>query len=129
MITRWGPTIQQFIVFAGVGGVATAAQYVVLIVSVEVAGIHPVLASTAGRVIGILTNYALSYAITFRSKASHLKALSKFLSLAAIGLCINWLIMAAGTSWLGLHYLATQVISTVLLLFFNYVVSRVWVFR
>src|SRR5262249_18486368 len=115
MITGWRPAIRQFIVFAGVGAVATAAQYVVLIALVELAGINAVVASTAGRIIGIVTNYALSYTITFQSKAAHLKTFSKFVTLATIGLVMNSLLMAAGTSWLGLHYLAAQVISTVLL--------------
>ncbi len=120
--------MRQFVLFAGVGAVATAAQYAILVLMVELAGIRPVLASTIGLIIGVLTNYALSYSVTFRSNAAHQDTLPKFLTISAFGLCINCGIMAAGSAWLGMHYLVLQIFSTAILLMLNYIVSRHWVF-
>jgi putative flippase GtrA len=121
--------MRQFVLFAGVGAVATAAQYATLLVMVELVGIYPLLASTVGLAVGVLTNYMLTYNVTFKSNAAHRDTLPKFLSISGFGLCINWGIMAAGSAWLGMHYLLLQVFSTAILLIFNYMASRLWVFR
>jgi putative flippase GtrA len=118
----------QFIVFAVVGAVATVTQYATLIVLVELIGINTTLASTVGLVIGVLTNYVLSYNVTFKSKLAHLYALPRFLTISGIGLLVNWVILETGSA-AGIHYLALQVLSTVTLLALNYIASRFWVFR
>ena len=121
--------MRQFVLFASVGAVATAAQYATLVAMVEFGGIHPVAASTIGLIVGVLTNYVLSYYVTFKSIAAHQDTLPKFLGIFGFGLCINWGIMAAGSTWLSMHYLLLQVFSTAILLIFNYTASRLWVFR
>jgi len=121
--------MKQFILFVGVGAVATAVQYATLVAMVEFLGVTPAVASTGGLVVGVFTNYTLSYRITFKSNFAHRDTLPKFLSISAFGACINWGIMAAGSAWMSVHYLPLQIFSTAILLIFNFVTYRVWVFQ
>jgi putative flippase GtrA len=121
--------MKQFVLFVGGGAVATAVQYATLVSMVEFLGANPAVASTGGLVIGVFTNYAISYKVTFKGNFAHRDTLPKFLSLSALGLCMNWGIMAAGSAWMSVHYLLLQVFSTAILLIFNFSANRVWVFR
>jgi putative flippase GtrA len=126
MATRRYPMLVQFINFACVGAVATALHYVVLIVLVQFADFRPVLASGLGYAAGAGVNYLLNYHYTFASQRSHFQAMSKFVTVAIIGL--NSLIVAVATEKLLLHYLLAQVIATGLVLMWNFCANRVWTF-
>ena len=128
MVTRRYPLLVQFVNFACVGAVATALQYLVLIVLVQFGDIRPVLASGLGYAAGAGINYLLNYHYTFASQRSHSRAMVKFLTVAMIGLLLNSLIVAVATDTLSLHYLLAQVIATGLVLMWNFVANRVWTF-
>ena len=119
----------QFLRFAGVGAVGTAVQYAVLAALVELAGLHPTLASGIGFVGGAFTNYYLNYHFTFQSERRHLSAAPRFFTAAAAGLGLNTLFMAIGTGFLGLHYLIAQCASTAIVLLWNFSASKLWVFE
>jgi putative flippase GtrA len=113
--------------FGLVGGVATAIQYVILIVLVH-EGIWPAAASAIGFVVSAFGNYLLNYHFTFRSRESHAPAAMKFVMLAAGGLVINFVLMhllvAAG--W---YYLLAQVLVTAVVFLWNFVGNSLWTFR
>ena len=72
----------QFLRYACVGAVGTAAHYTVLIALVQSAGAAPVAASTAGAIVGAFVNYALNHRFTFASGRAHRIALPRFLVVA-----------------------------------------------
>jgi putative flippase GtrA len=120
-------TMRQFLVFAAVGAVGTAAHYATLIALVQIWRVSPPVATTAGFAVGALVNYVLNYRITFASNARHAHALPKFLTIAAIGAALNYGIVW----WLtgrGVHYLLAQVVSTGVVLVLNYAANRAWTF-
>lgn len=120
--------MERFLSFAGIGAVATAIHYVILVVAVQLAHIEPVLASTLGFSIAALVNYSLNRRYTFRSKKAHADAMPKFFAVALIGLALNAVLLAAGTELLGLNYLLAQILVTAVVLFWNYSVNAVWTF-
>jgi len=120
--------LRQFIKFAGVGVVGTAVQYTTLFLLVQAAGIYPVMASTAGFVLGAFVNYYLNYIYTFRSSKSHFDAMPKFFSVAAVGLFLNGLIMQFFISYFALPYIFAQLIATGLVLLWNFAANRMWTF-
>jgi putative flippase GtrA len=128
MVTRRYPMLMQFVNFACVGAIATALQYLVLIVLVQFGDLRPVLASGVGYAAGAGINYLLNYRYTFASQRSHFQAMSKFVTVAIIGLMLNSLIVAVATEKLLLHYLLAQVIATGLVLMWNFCANRVWTF-
>jgi len=74
-------------------------------------------------------NYVLNYTFTYRSSLSHGVALPKFMAVAAVGFCINSLIMMIGTRWLPLNYLVVQVLATAAVLFWGFVANLLWTFK
>ena len=119
---------RQFLKFSGVGLVGTAVQYVTLFVLVQFGGIYPVLASTTGFVMGAFVNYYLNYIYTFKSDKSHYEAMPKFFSVAAVGMFLNGLIMELLISNINLQYIFAQLVTTGIVLLWNFTANRIWTF-
>ncbi len=120
---------RQFLHFAAIGAVGTAVQYAVLMALVRGSGVYAVTASAVGFVAGALMNYTLNYRFTFRSRKCHREAMAKFFSVALIGLGFNTLVMGLAMNFAGLHYLASQLAATGLVLLWNFAGNRYWTFR
>ncbi len=118
----------EIVKFLIVGGSATALQYGLLIVFVQFAGLSPVVATSIAYAISSVYNYLLNYYATFKSDASHRTAATKFSAVAGSGLLINAGIIAALTK-LGAHYLVAQVVATLVILVWNFVVHKYWTYR
>ena len=120
--------VERFLCFAGIGVVATAIQYLILVAGVQLAQTAPVVASSIGFLTAALVNYALNRRYTFGSHKPHLEAVTKFATVAAIGLALNGMLLAAGTQILGLNYLLAQVLATLAVLVWNYSANAAWTF-
>lgn len=87
-----------------IGAAATLVHALVLSMLVNVAEWRPSLAT----VIGFLTAFGVSYLghyfFTFRSRARHRHALPKYLSIAASGAALNWMIFVIVNEGLRMHY-------------------------
>jgi len=115
--------------FTGVGAIATAAQYGILLLLVTFAGSSPTVASSVGFALSALMNYCLNHRYTFRSNTLHAVALPRFATMALIGLALNALLMWLLTTRLSVHYLAAQIITTGAVLAWNFWISDRWTFR
>ncbi len=120
---RIGP---QFLSFATVGAIGTAAHYATLITGVSL-GLGPVSASAIGCTVGAIVNYALNYHVTFGSRSTHRYSVPRFALIAATSLLLNTGLMAIGVR-LGLHYLIAQIVATSVVLCCNFLMSRIWAF-
>ena len=121
-------TSQQFFIYAGIGAIGTGGHYATLILLVQVLHTDPVIATTAGFIVGALINYILNYRITFNSNKEHRETLTKFFSVAGLGAIINGLIMSAGINMVDTHYLVIQVIATCIVLALNFIANKYWTF-
>jgi putative flippase GtrA len=119
---------RQFLLFAAIGAVGTAAHYAVLIALVHSQTAGPKAATSFGFAVGALVNYMLNYRFTFNSDKPHSDTLPKFLAVAASGAGLNYAVMWLGIEALHIHYLAAQIAATALILMWNYWVNRVWTF-
>jgi len=119
---------KQFLCFSGVGVIGTLAHYLTLIAMVEIISVGPILSSMLGFAVGALVNYFLNYHVTFKSAKSHREAMPKFFAVALVGLALNGVIMSVATESFGLHYLLAQVVSTGVVLIWNFTGNRVWTF-
>ena len=120
--------LKQFLRFTGVGVIGTAGHYAILIIVVEVFSGDPVAGSTLGFLGGAIINYFLNRIFTFDSDASHVVALPKFLTVAAVGMAINVAIMAVLTKVFAIQYLLAQITATLLVLIWNFLANRYWTF-
>lgn len=120
---------RQFVSFAGVGAIATAGHYLILIVLVQFYSLNPTLASGIGAVAGALISYGLNYHYTFRSNSSHALSIAKFFAVAGVGLVLNSLSMLICIEVFGVYYLLSQVLATALVLIWSFAANRAWTFR
>jgi putative flippase GtrA len=109
--------------------IGTIGHYATLVALVDLAGADPVVSSGVGFAVGAFINYTLNYRCTFRSNERHALVAPRFLLVASIGISINLLIMYCLVTGLNLYYLAAQVISTGIVLLWNFAGNRFWAFR
>jgi putative flippase GtrA len=121
--------VAKFIKFSAVGMVGTAGHYLVLIMLIEWFALNAIASSSAGAVVGALINYYFNYRWTFRSDQKHSVAATKFMTVAASGFVMNGLLMALLVEWLALHYLTAQILTTGIVLFWNFLVNYFWTFK
>lgn len=112
-----------------VGGIATAAHYLSLMVLVEVFGVSPALSAFCGAIVGAVLAYWGNRRITFdASSASHGRAVPRFALVALAGALINALVVWLGVQTLGVHYLLAQAAATAAVLLLTYHLNRNWTF-
>jgi putative flippase GtrA len=117
----------QFMRFVSVGAIATATQYLILIALVSGQGWDAAQASMFGAAIGALVNYWLNYSFSFKSERRHRESFPLFVLMAGFGTLLNGAIVR-GLTLMDCHYLIAQVAATVIVLGFNFFVSRKWIF-
>ncbi|MDD4914562.1 MAG: phospholipid carrier-dependent glycosyltransferase [Methylococcales bacterium] len=117
----------KFTSFALVGVLGTAAHYQVLYLLVESQGFDPVMASGYGAIAGLLVNYVLNFKLTFNSTQSHTRAFPKFALIASFGMGFNLALMAVLTQ--RFYYLYAQVLTTLLVLIWNFFANTFWTFK
>lgn len=123
-----GALAQQFLRFAAVGAVATAAHYAVLILLKELAHVPVLWATSAGYLVGAVVGYALNRRFTFEANHRFAEGLAKYVGVGLVGLALNAAI-TVGLTALGLFYLLSQMVATGLVLIWNFCAARFIVFR
>ena len=117
----------HFLRYAGVGAVATAVHYAVLVALVEGAGIAPRFAAAAGAWIGAQVAFAGNARFTFVGAPATIGSWLRFQVTALVGAAISFTVVALGVR-AGLHYLVAQAIATLVALFATYEINRRWSF-
>jgi putative flippase GtrA len=120
--------LRSLLTFAMIGGFATGLQYVLMLALICLTGVSAVIASGIGFVVSAVANYLLNARFTFRTGARHASAVPKFIATAAAGLLINSLLLMLMTS-LGLHLVLAQILTTLGVLSWNYLLNALWTFR
>ena len=89
------------------------------------------LATAFGFIIGLVVNYLLSLLFVFKKnteKGKHWKAFFLFAVIGMIGLVLTELGMWLGVEILAIHYLFVKVIVTLLVLLWNYLGRKFFIF-
>ena len=108
---------------------ARPAHYAVLIAGVRWLEAQALVAAQAGALVGALVNYALNARFNYQSAdRAHLRAGAKFLTVAAAGFLLNGLVVGMLTSGARWHYLAAQVMATLLVFLLGFVANHFWTF-
>lgn len=128
MRSVFAPLTGVFARYVGVGGIGTAAHFVILVLCVEVVGLRPGVGATVGAIFGAVINYVLNYNVTFASKASHASATLKFGIVALVGIVASaWGVQRLAEA--GVFYVLGQVICTAVVLVVGFFLNRAWTFR
>jgi len=124
-LRRRGVQLARFLI---VGGIATALQYVILIIGVQALGWRATWASAGGYALSCILNYWMNHRFTFRSSRPHASAALRFGLVAAGGLAINTAVMWLLVESLRMQYLLSQVAATAAALVWNFSGSALWSF-
>jgi putative flippase GtrA len=122
--------VRKFVSYAIAGFASTGAHYLTMIALVWHWGGHEIIASCIGFAVGACVKYPLNYWWNFRSRQPHLVALPRFVAGLAIGFALNAIVLAVFLQMFDkLHYMVSQVLTTGVVLFANYAIARLWIFR
>ncbi len=113
--------------YVAVGGVATVAHYLLLWTAVEHGHWPPPLAAGAGAALGAQLGFVGNRWFTFGHQGALLPAWWRFQLTALLGGLVSVVVVAGGTR-LGLHYLLAQAGATLLALVLTYCINRRWAF-
>lgn len=120
--------VRQFLRFAAVGAVATAAHYAVLIVLKELFHVPVLWATSIGYLVGAVVGYTLNRRFTFEANHRFTHGLAKYVAVGVVGLALNGAI-TTGLMGAGLYYLLAQMVATGVVLIWNFGAARLVVFR
>ena len=123
------PISERIVRFLIAGGLATIVQYVLLIALVEGLQWSVIPASAMAYTISALVNYGINYFFTYKSEQNHAIALFRFGVVAVSGLSLNSFFIYVFTRLLDWYYLWAQVVSTGLVLIWNFSLNSLWSFR
>ena len=125
---RTARLVQQIWAFIGVGVVAAVAHYGLLIALVESGTATPVPSTLAGYLAGGIVSYVLNRRHTYRSERPHREATWRFAAVAGVGFLLTAALMHGLVTRLGAPYLAAQIFTTCVVLFWSFIAHRVWTF-
>lgn len=124
----------QFLRFAAVGVSGTAVQYACIQIAVVMdwglLGKSPAVSGSAvGYILGSISNYVLNYFLTFRSGKSHIEAAAKYFMVLALGWAINLGLMTLLVEHAQWWHWYAQVLTTGVVLCWNFGGSKLWAFK
>lgn len=116
----------QLLKFSIVGVIATFIDFLILYLFKEYCGFSVLLASFLAYVVSSVINYLLSTRWVFKSNvlSEHNKIII-FIIISLIGVILNELIMYFG-ELVSIYYMMTKVISTIVLLVFNFISRKIF---
>lgn len=119
-------TVKQFGKFAAVGITSLAADYILLLVLVELLHVDFLIATSASFLASVVVNYFLSmrYVFSRRDDLSRKREFTIFAVLSAVGLGLNDLFMFVGVAVLSIGYQVMKLISTFMVTWYNFFSRR-----
>lgn len=121
----------QFFRYAFVGGIATVVDWAVQYV-LTVLWIHYLIAAVFAFLSGLIVNYFLSKIFVFKAEEAKVNAGWEFVIYALIGvvgLGITVGLMFLLTDIAGLYFMLSKVITTLIVLFWNYFARKIIIYK
>ena len=122
--------IKKFLKFGITGVMNTAVDFLVYTLLVSVCGMGLYVSQVISYCCGMLNSYVINRKWTFSTKNGFFSLeLVKFVILNLAMMLLGMGIIYLAAERLGLHKLIGKLISTVLVMVINFVISNLWVFR
>lgn len=127
-IDKTNNTIIQFFRYIFVGGIAAVVNIGMLYIFTDIFKIYYLLSNVFSFSLGLIVNYILSKKFVFQDE----KAISKskefiiYAIIGVLGLIIDTLLVGLMTSILGLYYMLSKIISTILVFIWNFGARKIF---
>ena len=137
-MNKYKPLLFEFIRYLIVGGSAFLVDFGVLVlfntILPELLGYRLYIATAFGFIAGLIFNYIFSILFVFKSARDKktgrsLGAFMLFTLIGVVGLGLTELGMYVGTELLHIHYMLVKIIVTVIVLMWNYLGRKFFVFK
>lgn len=122
----------QFVRYVFVGGIATVADWATLFVLTDFAHVYHMVSAVIAFVAGLIVNFLLSKLLVFKANEARVNVAMEFVSytvIGIIGLGITELIIFLFTNCGNLHYMLSKVIATVIVLAWNYLARKLFIYK
>lgn len=131
LVTETENTLVQLFRYTFVGGVAFIVDFGLLLVLTETGGINYLVSAAIAFTAGLTINYLLSIQWVFASRtlANRRAEFSIFAFIGIVGLGLNELFLWIFTDGAGWHYLASKIVATAIVFFWNFLARRFILFR
>lgn len=116
----------QIFKFGIVGMIATIIDFIFIYIFRDIVGLSILLSNTLSFIISVIYNYIASIIFVFnvdKNKDSKMIFI-KFIIFSIIGLIISNIFMELFTNIINLHYLIAKVISTLVVMIFNFITRK-----
>lgn len=119
---------KQLFRFGVVGGLAFLIDAGLLYILTEFCHIHYLISSVISFTVSLAFNYILSIIWVFDVKKKQTyKEVLLFTVLSVIGLGINQLVMYLGVDFLHIYYMLCKVISTIIVMIYNFITRKIFI--
>lgn len=118
--------IKQIFKFTIVGGIATLIDFIFLYIFREILNLDVILSNTLSFTISVIYNYIASIKWVFnvnKNKNSKIQFIL-FVILSIIGLLINNGILYLLTYLIGIYYLLSKIMATLIVMIFNFITRK-----
>ena len=122
--------IIQFVKYIFVGGIAFLFDFGTLYILTEYGGVHYLVSAMVAFIVGLNVNYFLAKFLVFKdSKIQHIrKEYIYVVCISLSALLLNQVLLFIFTDKLGIYYLNSKIITTIILLFYNFIIRKVFIF-
>lgn len=119
---------KQILRFSVVGGSAFLIDYSLMLLLVNIFGLHFLPASTISFLASTIYNYILSVRWVFQDKKEQKKAveLTVFVILSALGLLVNEVVMWLSTHNMGIDYRISKLAATFIVMIWNFISRKLF---
>lgn len=128
-------TIKEFLKYIIVGGISFIVDFGTMTVFMEKilpeSYISLYTSVAAGFIIGVITNYLLSYAFVFKGydQKQTAKSFIIFVLIGLGGLLITELLMHLGVKVMDVNYMLTRIVVAGIVLAYNFAMRKILIFR
>lgn len=121
----------QFVRYGLVSVIALVVDFGGMVLLVELLSMHYLVAATVSFIAGLIVNYLLSRAWVFteRKYNSSAKEFITFSGIGIAGLLLNNSIMWLAAEKIGIYYIFSKIIATILVFFWNFGLRKMLVFK
>ena len=121
--------ISQIIKFGFVGGTAFIIDAGLLFLLTNFCGFYYLISSSISFVVSVIYNYILSVKWVFNAKKDNNKVIEVivFVSLSVVGLGINQVIMWIAVDKLGIYYMLSKIMATLIVMVYNFVTRKLFI--
>ena len=115
--------------FVGIGGLATAVYWILLLALNLFGHLEATLSSVIAYGVGFLVSYAGHRRITYRSRAAMRQEMARFLAVQALCFCLGNLAFWIAVSMLGWRTVIGGALLTLVSLSVSFLAYEIWVFQ